>query len=343
LHTSSRRSYCDSSFQKKLKKLSTSGSLLLESLSTNLIVDGINTMSKGQQAPMTQQYGPNAKYVTHTMNYSNVNMPKALFYAEESDPILFKIATYMIGPSASDFVHYSRFGANDDQQIEKGVNELRGKLLADIKLHQKEAEKIRKKINRTNIPIVGLAYLLTKKSKLNQLQIQEEAIVAEKEAVEFIEKVNLMYKTIIGAIDIRRLFKREIDGYWCVTGSKKIKKTLPYKGKTTFSIDIKHRVASRDLCDGNLTIPIYKNVSVEQSTGAVLSVKSQKGFPGCHDRYKLLLNEVREYNSNNAFIGVRQQSDVNHIQMLNCWQTDEALRRIYEGRGVPVFFKLREK
>ena len=92
----------------------------------------------------------------------------------------------MVGPSASDFVHYPRFGANDDQQIEKGVNELRAKLIADIKSHQKEAEKIRKKIDRTNIPIVGLAYLLTKQSKLNQLQIQEEAIVAEVEAVEFI-------------------------------------------------------------------------------------------------------------------------------------------------------------
>ncbi|MCO4819992.1 MAG: hypothetical protein KC517_10250 [Bacteroidetes bacterium] len=173
-------------FSKQLQKLSTSGSLLLESLSTNLIVDGISTMSKGQQAPMTQQYGPQAHYVTQTMNYSNMDIPKALFYAEESDPILFKIATYMVGPSASDFVHYPRFGANDDQQIEKGVNELRAKLIADIKSHQKEAEKIRKKIDRTNIPIVGLAYLLTKQSKLNQLQIQEEAIVAEVEAVEFI-------------------------------------------------------------------------------------------------------------------------------------------------------------
>ena len=109
--------------------------------------------------------------------------------------------------------------------------------------------------------------------------------------------------------------------------------------------EISHIMDSTEevVVDGNKTIPIYRNVSVEQPTDAVLSVKSQKGFPGCHDRYKLLLNEVREYDTNNSFMGIRQQSDVNHIQILNCWQTDEALRRVYEGRGVPVFFKLREK
>jgi pimeloyl-ACP methyl ester carboxylesterase len=211
---------------KKLQQLSTSASLLVESLSTGLIVDGINIMSKGQQAPMTKQYGEFAPYVHQTMNFSNPNTPKALFYAEESDPILFRIATYILGPGASDFVHYPRFGANDDKQIEKGINELRAKLLSDIVSHRKEAEKLRKKINRTNIPVIGLAFLLTKKTKLDQLKLQEDAITAEAEAVAFIEKVNTMYKTIIGAADVRRLFKREVVGYWCITGTKQVTTTI---------------------------------------------------------------------------------------------------------------------
>lgn len=328
---------------KKIQKFSTQATDLLEALSGNLIVNGINIMSKGQQAPMTQQYGPHAPYVRQTLNYSNTTIPKALFYAEESDPILFRIATYMIGPSASDFVHYPRFGANDDEKIEKGINELRAKLLADIKSHQKEAEKIKKKINRTNIPVVGLAFLLTKKSKLNQLKIQEDAIKAETEAVAFIEKVNAMYKTIIGAVDVRRIFKREITGYWCVTSSKQTNVTIPYVGKKKMDVQVKHRVDDASLCDGIKTIPIYTTPAVEQTTDAVLTSNSQKGFPGCHDRYKLLLNEVRTYNTNGQFVGIENRSDVNHIQLLNCLQTDEALRRIYEGRGVPIFFKLKEK
>lgn len=328
---------------KKLLRFSASASDLVEALSTNLIVEGINIMSKGQQAPMVQQYGEFAPYVRNTMNYSNTTIPKALFYAEESDPILFRIATYMIGPTASDFVHYPRFGANDDEQIEKGVNELRAKLLADIKAHKKEAEKIQKKIDRTNIPVIGLAYLLTKKSKLNQLKIQEDASKAETEAVAFIEKVNVMYKTIVGAIDVRRLFKRELTGYWCVTGTKEITVNVPYKGKKTIEIENRHRVDNPSLCDGTKTIPIYSTPAVEQKTDAVLTVNSQKGFPGCHDRYKLLLDEIRTYDAQGNFTGVQTKSDVNHIQILNCAQTDEALRRIYEGRGVPIFFKLREK
>lgn len=97
------------------------------------------------------------------------------------------------------------------------------------------------------------------------------------------------------------------------------------------------------LCDGTKTIPIYSTPAVEQKTDAVLTVNSQKGFPGCHDRYKLLLDEIRTYDAQGNFTGVQTKSDVNHIQILNCAQTDEALRRIYEGRGVPIFFKLREK
>ncbi|MFT5725464.1 MAG: pimeloyl-ACP methyl ester carboxylesterase [Bacteroidia bacterium] len=328
---------------KRLLSLSSSASQLVESLSTGLVVDGINIMSKGQQAPMTQQYGPFADYVNNTMNYSNPNTPKALFYAEESDPILFRIATYMIGPAASDFVHYKRFEANDDKQIEKGVNELRAKLLADIISHQNEAEKIRKKINRTNIPIIGLAYLLTKKSKLNLLEIQEDAIKAETEAVAFIEKVNAMYKTIVGAVDVRRLFKREIVGYWCVKGKKEITVSIPFKGKQKILIDDKTRVDHPSLCDGINVIPIYGSPAVEQKTDAVITVNTQKGFPGCDSRYKLLLNEVRVYNDQGKLVSIKNQSDVNHIQILNCSQTDEALRRVYEGRGVPIFFKLKEK
>lgn len=328
---------------KSIQKFSTSATDLVEALSGSLIVSGINIMSKGQQAPMVQQYGPTAPYVRQTLNYSNTTIPKALFYAEESDPILFRIATYMIGPTASDFVHYPRFGANDDELIEKGINELRAKLLADIKLHKREAEKIQKKINRTNIPVIGLAYLITKQSKLNQLQIQEEAIKAETEAVAFIEKVNVMYKTIIGAVDVRRLFKREIVGYWCINGTKTINVTIPYKGKKTIEVEQKHRVDDVSLCDGTNTVPIYSTPAVEQRTDAVLTVNSQKGFPGCHNRYKLLLDEVRTYDAQGSYTGLNRKSDVNHIQMLNCSQTDEALRRVYEGRGVPIFFKLKEK
>jgi hypothetical protein len=110
-----------------------------------------------------------------------------------------------------------------------------------------------------------------------------------------------------------------------------------------FTVDQKHRVDNILLCDGNKTIPIYGTQAVEQATDAVLTVNTQKGFPGCDNRYKRLLNEVRVYNDNGQFIGVKNESEVNHIQILNCWQTDEALRRIYEGRGVPLFFKLKEK
>jgi len=49
------------------------------------------------------------------------------------------------------------------------------------------------------------------------------------------------------------------------------------------------------------------------------------------------------YDEHGNLVTIKQQGDVNHIQMLNCNQTEEALRRIYEGRGVPSFFKLEKK
>ncbi len=328
---------------KHLQKLSTSASSLVESLATDLIPTGINIMSKGQQAPMTNQYAVNASFLKNELNFSNDQLPKALFYAKETDPILFKIATFMVGPSASDFVHYDRFGANDDMQIANGVNELRAKLIADKTSHEATVEKLKKKINRTNIPIIGLGYLLTVKSKRNQLKIHEEAIEAESDAIAFIEQVNKMYKVIIGSLKVNPFGSKVKTGYWCVTDQKIINIKLPFAIKRDVIIDIKHKVDTKDQCTGIKTVPIYENRIIEYPSDAVLTVESQTAFPGCHDRYKHELNEVSVYDSNGQLIGVKTEGAVNHIQMLNCTQTDEALRRIYEGRGVPEFFRLREK
>ena len=330
-------------FSNKLKSFSKSATTLFESLSSGFIQDGIRLVSKGQQAPMTQQYGPRSSYIKQHQYYSNSNTAKALFYGEESDPLLYKIATYMIGPGASDFVHYPRFGANEDQAIAHSMNEIRGKLQADISEHKKEIEKLKKRINYTNIPVVGMGFLLTKQNKLNKLQLQEEAIQAEEEAISFITKANGMYKTIIGAVDIRRIFSRKLVGYWCVTNTFKVNTSPSWLPANYVTVTQKHRITDRTLCDGNQVIPIYETPSVEETTDAVVPVSSQTGFPGCSPRYKNLMNEVRVYRADGSFSHVVTQSDVNHIQMINCAQTDEALRRIYEGRGVPVFFKLEEK
>jgi len=56
-----------------------------------------------------------------------------------------------------------------------------------------------------------------------------------------------------------------------------------------------------------------------------------------------MMDEYGVYDEHGNLVTIKQQGDVNHIQMLNCNQTEEALRRIYEGRGVPSFFKLEKK
>lgn len=330
-------------FSNKLTSFSQSASQLFLSLSDGFIEDGIRLLSKGQQAPMAQQYGPNSSYIKQHQNISNTNTAKALFYGIESDPLLFKIATYMIGPGASDFVHYPRFGANDDMNIAHNMNEVKGKLQADIGEHKKELEKLKKRLNYTNIPIVGMGFLLTKQSKLNKIQLQEEAIQAEEDAISFINKANGMYKTIIGAVDIRRLFSRKLTGYWCVTSSIKVNISPSWLPPNYITVTQKHRITDKNLCDGNQVIPIYETPSVEEATDAVVPISSQMGFPGCLPQHKHLMNEVRIYKADGSFSHIAIKSDVNHIQMINCSQTDEALRRVYEGRGVPQFFKLTEK
>ena len=324
---------------KPLNSISTNAEVLVESLGSSLITDGIKTLSKGQQAPMTKQYTPQSNYLNNTLNYSNPSTPKALFYGRETDPLLFKIATYMIGPAASDFVAYDRFGANDDLAIAENIKQIRAKLEVDMIHHQHQVQEITKRLSRTNIPVVGLLFLPSRKNRLEQLYVHEQAIASESQAISFIEKVNPMYKRIVGIGESSNNQIQRITGYWCVTGSR----TVIGDDNNPLEYPIQHWVKDKNLCEGEVAIPIYQYSLPDRYSDAVVLESSQKAFPGCPERYKNLMDEYRVYDEQGNLVKIKRQSDVNHIQMLNCNQTDEALRRIYEGRGVPSFFKLYKK
>jgi len=324
---------------KSLNSISTSAEALVDELGSTFITEGIKTLSKGQQAPMTKQYTPESNYLNNTLDFSNPSTPKALFYGRESDPLLFKIATYMIGPAASDFVAYERFGANDDQAIAENIKQIRANLKVDAINHQRQVQEITKRLNRTNIPVVGLLFLPARKNKLEQLYVHQQAIAAENQAISFIEKVNPMYKRIVGiGVSPANQVKR-ITGYWCITGNR----IVIGSDNNPFEHPIKHWVKDKSLCEGEIAIPIYQNATPDRFSDAVVLESSQKAFPGCPERYKNMMDEYRMYDEHGNLVTIKQQGDVNHIQMLNCNQTEEALRRIYEGRGVPSFFKLEKK
>lgn len=300
-------------YLKVIDRLEQSVSMFNAILCDDLVVTGIDLLSKGQQAKITQHYGPTSAYLKGLNQFSNPNLAKAAFYGVEEDPILWRLATYLVGADPHDQVKFDRFGANLDDSIARNMDDLRLKLKAMRLDREGDLDDLLYRRSKT---------WFRKRLLDKQITIVRATIKAHSNGIMFIHKSNDMYKSIIGAID-NTTTKKVIAFYAC-------------RSNTSNRVKL---VANPTQCTNGIAVPIYRYRSFPHPSDGVVLARSQQQFPGCHPMHIHPLNEVMNY-SGDGWTRQKVKEAVNHMQMRNCLQTDAALRRIYTGNGVPRFFKL---
>lgn len=281
-------------------------------LCDDLVETGVDLLSKGQQARITEHYGPSAPYLNSLNQFYNPQLAKAAFYGVEEDPILWRLATYLVGSDPHDQVKFDRFGANQDDSIARNMDDLRQKLI--VRRFDKEDE------------LDDLLYRRSKtwffRRKLDQqISLVRNALKAHSDAIDFIYNSNDLYKVIIGATD-----------------HTTTKKTLVYYACWSNSGTRVRLISDPSQCNGT-AVPIYRYINYPHPSDGVVLASSQQQFPGCHPMHIHPMNEV-VIHGGDGWTTHTVKNAVNHMQMRNCLQTDAALRRIYTGNGVPRFFKL---
>jgi triacylglycerol esterase/lipase EstA (alpha/beta hydrolase family) len=317
-------------YSKRFNGLYTTANNLVSDVSNFLGNDLLAMVTKAKRDPITRQYGPNSSYLLDTLNHSTPHIAKAAFYGIEQDPVLWRIATYMIGKETSE---YSTFGANDDDAMGENMKDLRLKYIAEaystsiqIKNHKSRIAKCKwwkpwKCVGRKNL-----------EKEVERFEEEEEAW---NEGADFLFKADVIYKVNLGAVDPSNMYRQDTVAWMCT----KIVREVVNRGGPPVTRIVKKRVASPNDCDGHYVSPIVEDVLIEIPTDATVTVPSQKALPGCISDYVHEMNEVLDHQKpdwNKVII----RSGVNHMQERNSDQTDAMLRRIYEGRDTPLFFRL---
>ncbi len=297
---------------------------------SNFLADSLLQMvTKAKRDPITRQYGPNSPYLTDTLNHSTPHIAKAAFYGIEEDPVLWRIATYMVGKETSEF---STFGANDDGDMVENMRDLELKYLAEaystsiqIKNHKSRIAKCKwwkpwKCVGKKNL-----------EDEVKQFEKEEEAW---NEGADFLFKSDVTYKVNLGAVDPSNMYRQDTVGWMCT----RIVREVVNRGGPPVTRIIKTRVSSPNDCS-YMVSPIIETTLIEIPTDATVTVPSQKALPGCDPDFIKEMNEVLDH-ANPDWNSVTTRSGVNHMQERNSDQTDAMLRRIYEGYGTPTFFKL---
>ncbi|PCJ65601.1 MAG: hypothetical protein COA58_09350 [Bacteroidetes bacterium] len=331
---------------KRFNKLYNKANLLVNDIVKNLVKEIAGQLTKDKRDPIAKQFGPDSKYLSDTLNHTTPTIAKAAFYAREDDPIFWRIATYMIGKDPYD---YAPFGANDDGALAENMIDLELKYIAEaystkiqIKNHKSRIAKCKwwkpwKCIGKKNL-----------QDEVDSLTREEDAW---NEGADFLSKVNLSYKVILGAVDPNNMYKQETVGYTCYYRAfdwmrfSQLPKSMQNNPtiRAKYYYDASRTVKNASDCNGGYRLePIVETTLIEIPTDATVPVPSQKALPGCVTWHIREMNEVLDHD-NPDWNNVTIRSGVNHMQERNCDQTDAMLRRIYEGFGTPEFFILERR
>ena len=335
---------------------------LIDFVGTDLVPKMANIAAKDNRDPITKQYGPKmTTYVNDTLNYSNPNMPKGLFYGVEEDPLIWRISHYMI---TKDPGEYGDFGANDDSKLATNMEDFRLKLVARVNVHQGHINWHNSRINSFRNHSILLRPFFQPAILNAQKKIREHTVIknSNSDAAIYLSKVNLLYKVILGTFADSNTTTNVI-GYNC-------QKTVVIRRKPLFGNNDwttwpviattrapKHRVGPGSSCPSSYnqhykvnnrwrrreitytSTPVVSTSFVETPSDGVVLKPSQRAFPGCLDDHKREMNE--KYDPLTGTIVPVGKSKVNHMQMRNCEETKAAMMRIYNGDGsMPYFFKL---
>ena len=336
-------------YSKRLNSLYNTADKLVYEVSTFLADSLLQMVTKEKRDPITRQYGPNSTYLNDTLNHSTPDIAKAAFYGIEDDPVLWRIATYMVGKDPSE---YNTYQANNDGDLGQNMEDLRLKFIA-------EAYSTSIQIKNHNSRLAKCKWWKPWKCMGNKnLRQERDSLIVEKEAWEvasdFLGKANLSYKVIIGGVDPNKMYSVDTVGWKCT------KTTVVQSHFISVPPIIETKIVT-DPADCNWgvspgqhgplgsghyisfsTEPIIEKILVEIPTDATVTVPSQKALPGCDIRFVKEMNEVLDH-QNPSWDRVIIRSGVNHMQQRNCDQTDAMLRRIYEGYGTPSFFTLERR
>jgi hypothetical protein len=330
----------------KLSSVSLTAGELIDELHKDSILDNIfNLIAKDNRDPITKQYGPgDSTYVNDTLGkFINPNMPKALFYGIESDPLIWHLTYFMI---TKDPGEYGSFGANDDDDLATNMEDMRMKLITQAHVDLGHANWWRgrwwhpQKYTQANIHLSNMSSNMSTAdylTKANMLYKDVLGTYADSVYTRWLLKRNCTEKTVIKR---KRLFNNTYDHYMTLYRYYSVNPGCSCGPALTFpNYKIGNRWRSKTL--SYTYTDIYGDIIMEVESDAVVLKPSQMAFPGCSDMNKMALREV--YNrTTNTFVGV--PNSVNHMQMRNCLQTEAALRRIYNGDGtMPIFFRLEPK
>ncbi len=306
----------------------------------------LTQFTKDQTDPIGKQFTPTSTYLVDTLNqYINPKLAKALFWGEEEDPILWRMAYYLVnGPNT-----FSTFGANEDGKLATTMEKMRvdAKAWSDVyrghaNWHRSQASKwwnVCRWCGKSNSHMQR--YGVTSAISRDLKALEEE-----------LSKVNLKYKAIIGAIDENNF---RIDTIYI--GCKENITVNIYKRSNNQLLQTNYyskRSRSLSLCGTTTTRTVnswmfrieyitdyvhqyrYLKRLIESPSDATVLASSAIAFPGCLDNNKNFMGPVPLSG------GGMSSGRVNHLQMRNCSETDAALRKIYEGDGLnmPAFFRL---
>lgn len=284
---------------------------ILSSLSDDLVNLLIPIVGKGRTDPITKQYTPDAPYLNNYLNtYNDPNMPKSLFYGEEVDPVFWRMAQYIL---LGDAANENQFEANEDSKLMNAVVDIlsnldKRRLDIDRDIQNKKA-----KLTTLKFSTAG-SYFFGRKT----LQGDIEVLNTEKNKnliyTTSLLGANLKYKLIIGATQESTV----ITGTRCHCDEPLQKQqSRIYNGKVD--------CATLMSCTDVETDYIYEIRFNEYPSDGTVLASSQRAFPGCMDKYKILM------------------PGTNHLQMRNSTETKKALWKVYDvdaGDIVDSFFRL---
>ncbi len=326
--------------------LSTAPSKIGNYFADSLAAKILTQFTKDQTDPIGKQFTPTSTYLTDTLNqYINPKLAKALFWGQEEDPILWRMAYYLVnGPNT-----FSTFGANEDSKLANAMEKMRIDAKAWSYVYKGHADWHLSRAKRFYAFWRGIGKSNSDMARYGVTKLISRDFMALHQEL---NKVNLKYKAIIGAVNDSNLYLIDTVSYRCI---KKQTVTFHNNGNLTTTVPRVSTFNSTGNCPNDTswtqtyTSTIYtqydvtyelevttKKTLIETPSDATVLASSAKAFPGCIDDYKNFMGPVPLPG------GGMSRGKVNHLQMRNCIETDDALRKIYNGDDVtmPEFFRL---
>lgn len=316
-----------------------------------VVTEIINSVSQKNDG-ISYQFTPEATYLKDTLNqYSNPTLAKALFYGIEEDPILWRVAQFMVKPVTD----YPTYGANDDNGYADMVSDLINKMEAKSTMYRQSANWHLGRARRWLGFWRGIGFFKYK-SHMSRYGILNYTANATRDAASYGRTMNLKYKVIIGAVDESNLYVTDTAGYICT----KTEQNTYYdnNGNVTPGYPFVYSYTTTSSCpnDTSYTIsniystlttqvditytskPQIRKILIETPSDATVLAPSAQAFPGCNIQFKNFMGPVQLDD------GTWSKGKVNHLQMRNCYETKDALNEVYKGNGttVPRFFKVHE-